>query len=581
MKRKAYTEHFKDTDTSAQQASKIFLLNPTGRKENIEDTETNPIKITLRPNQGLKVFYYSATDGWTLKFFMGQNMNEKLGAKNTVTTNNIEIKAKYIMYYEFVTYSERVDLKTISEYSNQIFRIEKDEIGQNGNKGNIITQGMFNVSKAKDINVSGMIGNRNYLYLHGTVDPQNKKIRSSANVVCNNGNYIHINCTSCGDSAHVLAKNNNFIYTTKNINEHCIFNEDNIVMDCDLRFKSDLYLLSQYPKLAFRTKLSANGAKGDTFVAVEDTSFVLLGIKFMFSSVNAGFVIRNVTGAIDGKIYFNKPLSEDEAPIEGGICFAEVPKEKNKIVVNVTKKADKFSRRLYIDKITEDVYLRNISIYDGDKKVMDSIALYYDEPSSLLIINNILPQDLSPDNAKIVFNEYKFIGPFNFEIGSKIPNLYNGQSITCDTQTLIVEGFKQSKDGKADIIKFKDIEAKDMKGKEATTAQIPNSYYAGDVIPFTKLKVVGGKQYEKVIQIVNTKGLVAGAYIKYRNKILKILEVQSIKGSSNVSVSIEIPFVPFILNKCIIIDNIVLEQDFNIAEVEKIANDFQQLKEKK
>ena len=557
MKRKAYRCYYRDRDKSFINNDKYFLIKP------LEIIEYQDVDKTFKlgKNQGLRAFVFD---------------KEKMSWEKIVAfEKDISIKG-YVLRLEVFDYSQ-TDLEIAKEYASVVFPVKRGKLFQNGNKVAVITGptisdaasknltkiGMFNNLGISRSIVSGEIGNRNLISVIGEckiIPPM--AICPRVNIIARDENYITL--SPKGDtSSFLIAIDNNYI-KADNINEVCVFRNNNKVIDPDLDIK-DLYLLPQKPKLAFSTFIVSDGKEGDDFVEVENTSFVLGNIRFMFSSKEAGFVFRKVRKVKGNRIYFDKPVSKKEIPIKNGLCFSEAPKELDEIKSITKKDMNAYSRRVYIDKIDESVFLREVTI--GDFK---TTALYYDAITSLLIVDKVTKEPIRA-NTKVEFEGFKFVGPFEFEIGKELPNLYIGQKVYIEDTEYIVKGF----DLDEKTIEFKEASFEEVKGKKAHTNAIESSYYNSLNIPFFKLKVLKGKRYLDTIQVEDHEGLKKGAYVMYKNTPMAIQEV--IRNDKGTFLKLEHSFIPFVLDNAIIkgdfvsFDEVVIDEIINISKaIEKL-----------
>ena len=545
--------------------------------------------------------------------------------KRCKTPKNVTLSYKYIMYYEKYDISV-LKYDVLSDFTSSVYPVRKGAARSNGNKGNMFKQGMFNVSKNSSVSTSGEIGNRNNIHMSGGYAFDGyQAYESSCSLIAKDDNFVDINMKTCFDSSSIICGSNNYlrsygkpfpedidltiipnggsvtnadgitvhceyvgdfpVYSSPQLdgifNETCIFNENNIVINPDLSFKTGLYLLPQYPKLAFRTTITETGKEGDKFVTVKDASFVLAREKFMFSSEHAAFVIREVSKVEGNKIYFEKVVTQDEIPIKHGLCFSEAPVELDEIDTEIKMSAKKFTRRLYVDDLkNENVHLRKMNILNGNKVLFNTVALYYDEPSRLLIMNKTLPFDIykADGDYRVVFPAFKFAKPVNFTAGEDIPNVYIGQKVTCENNTYTVNGF----DTIAKTISLEEIDFSKLKGKYVETAEVPDEYYKLEKIPFTKLKVLEGKRYLDIIKVEPTKGLIKEAFVRYEATILKIKDIvnKNHDGNEYTEIILEAPFLPIIMNNMIVEGSFATQMSFNvdpsedIKELLKIKKDY-------
>ena len=583
MIRKAYRKYFKDVDESHPNADKYFLIDVLEKGEQISDSLDNPINVQLDTNQGVKAYVYDFNDGWRLEHTLNTGTS-----KETVTIQN-----KFVLMYEKFDFSSTTPA-IAQEYALTIYPVHKGEKFNNGNSGNTVNQGMFNETGFQNINIgkSTHIGNRNKLgVIGGCKEVQGLKICPSFQAVANNGNDIFIKTKSCFTHINFICGNDNLIIADS-LNEDCYFGNNNIIRYPDFSF-TDIYLMPQYPNLAFQTIITEAGKAGDNFVTVKDTSFVLHNAKFMFASKDSGFVFKRISNVIGNKIYFDKPVSAQEAPIKNGICCGEVPQEEPEIELQLKRKVMKYSRRLFTNATDDNLHLRKCIISKNGKNVLETIALYFDEPSHTLIINDIMPENLDPDSddIKITFPEFKFVGPYEFTLGQNTPSLYVGEQVLVDNKPYTVSGYDYSKN----TIDFKEIDFKDVENKNATVKKVDESYYNTKIIPFKKLNLLKGKTYLDIIKVSFTEGLIPGAYIKYGNNVIKITDVKIMESEKSIKIkkfinneevivpvkpvelTLERSFTPFVLNNKLIVGRFVSDINFNLEDAKEDLESFKKL----
>ena len=577
MLRKAYRNYFPDNDKTFPNSDKYFLIKTLERGENIS-LQGESLSIKLEKNQGLKALvFYKNTNEW--KLIKAINTDEEINESNCVNTDEYVFDGDHVFLYEKFDFSD-APTEAVLEYFESIFPVEKGKLGTNGNADLKINKGMFNSGYLGKSHIKGQIGNRNTLKINVIpfVDKFGKKFYPDIMIYAHNDNIIQTQAKTDDGPVNIIAKDNNYIMCDNNFNETCVFGENNYVVNPDFSFNNDnIYLMSDYPKLAFRTIITSDGNEGDTFVEVESVDYVLLGHKFMFSSVNAGFVFRVVTKVSGNKIYFDKPVSKDEVPIKNGLCFAEAPQEKEQIEANILKNAKKYSRRIYVDGLdNENVHLRDVYILKNDELILQTVALYYDEPSKLLILDKTLPEDidLSKNEYKVVFPEFKFVGPFTFKGGDDIPNVYIGQNVIYDGNKYKIQAF--SKEDKTLVLSG--IAFSELSGKELTTEKVDDDLYKAEKILFTKLEVLEGKKYLDIITIRNTDGIKPGSLIKYKNKSLKIANVEIDQKNGTANIQLEESFEPFVFNNKIIIGSFVGDRTIKIDDISPLFDKFSETK---
>lgn len=570
MIRKAYRKYFKDVDDSYPNADRYFLIKVLEKGNHITDSLDNPINIKLNLNEGAKAYIYDFDKGWRLKYVINDGKSNK---------DSLEIKSKYVLMYEKFDWSQ-VTAEVAQEYALAIYPVYKGEKFNNGNSGNTVEQGMFNETGFQNTNVgkSTHIGNRNKISVFGTckVFPGGFRICSSFHAIANNDNYISIKMNNYKDNTSIICENNNIIIGNE-INEDCIFKDNNIIRNPDFSF-GEIHLMPQYPKLAFQTVITEDGKEGDNFVTVKDTDFVLHNAKFMFATEDAGFVFRRISKVEGNRIYFDKPVSAKEAPIKHGICAGEVPYEEPEVNLQLKRKAKKYSRRLFTDVTTENLHLRKCIITKNGIVVLETVALYFDEPSHTLIINDTLPEDIDPgtDNIKITFPEFKFVGPYNFVLGEKMPNLYTGEQIFIDDKSYTVTGYDYSNN----TLEFKEIDFNSIKGKSANVDKVDEKLFNTEIIPFKKLNLLKGKTYLDIIKVSFTEGLTPGAYVKYKNDIVMIKSVKPItleNGKKEAELTLARSFLPFAFSNKLVIGKFISDVSFDMKDIQEDLESFKKL----
>ena len=556
MQRKAYRCYFKDSDMSYKFNDFYYLIET---KEEIEYQEIDR-EFELNEKEGLKAFVFD-------KELLKWKHIKELGPKT------IKVKG-YVLRLEVFDIS-LVSEEIANEYLNSIFRVERGKLFTNGNSVTIvktptikeahtsstIKMGMFNVLGVLRAKASGYIGNRNIIAILGDclVLRDGAVFCPKVNIVARNDNYIVVE-PQYNNTINIVADSSNKI-RGQEIDEVCIFKKNNIVIEPNLNLEN-VYVLPTYPKLAFRTTIVRDGNVGENFIEVKDTKYVLANIKFMFSSKEKGFVFRKVKKVKGNRIYFDKKINKGEEPIVNGLCFAEVPKELDEIKTELTKEAFAFSRRVYVDEINENVFLRDVRI--GNFK---TIALYYDKITSLLIIEKTLTKNF-PKNTEVVFDEYKFVGPFEFEIGKELPNVFIGQKIYVDDKVYTIKGF----DLETKEIELEEVDFQSLIGKKALTEKIPEHMYNVPVSSFRKLNIVYGKKYLDTIEVDSLDGLKEGSYLLHNDKILQI-EALFTKNSKNF-VKLEKSFLPFVMEDCLINGKFVSSDKVTIDEISQYYKEF-------
>jgi len=584
MRRMAYRKYFNDYDNSLPDGDKFFMIKPIFRKEEIFVKDT-ALTLTINKQEGLKWLMYDFKKRkWENSYILSTD------SEQTKTFTNC-----LLMFIEYFSY-KRINEEVAIQYASTPYSVIKGRTGTNGNelfstlpnfesKHNKIL-GSFNKGYIKMFDYVDLFANvRNIIKATGVcykIEGMPGQVCPDMKLIANVDNKIFLKGMEAKTKKRVqlIAKNNNFIYAEKTHYEDCVYKENNLVINPDFEFGDRLYLMPQYPKLAFQTTITADGKEGDDFIEVESIENVLSGIKIVFSTNKSGFMTRRVVGAKDNKIYVDRPFGANDVPIKNGMAFAEPPIENEKVVFDIARPIKKFSRIVYVKEVAVDFSLlgRKIRFYKGDELVYEAIVNYFSDIDNLIILNE--PVDKEIDADKAIIDEYKFVGPFVFNCGEDIPNLYVGEKVFVSGKKYTVAGFMKKtneiylKDEKGNITLPQD-------GDGAATLRVPDEYYKKDVVPFTKLNVKYGKRYFNYVIVEPVEGLKEGAKLKHNEEysVVEKVEEVEIDKKQYLKVYLKESFVPFVLINKLIFSNYVGDIGYNI-DIEKLKNEFQQIKDK-
>jgi len=449
-------------------------------------------------------------------------------------------------------------IEAAKQYCGLFFcELSKRKNGTNGNVGTVgpdmalggFNKFVFNNTKKRaflNFNNNVEIYNRVYVDMFGNI------YYPFTFVAANKDNYISIKTANKID-LHIVAHNNNYIEGQK-CDEYCIFGDNNFIKNPDFNFNDKMYLTDKRSPFAVETVITEASQAGDNYITVKNTGYLLAGHRIKFATKKAAFAWRDIIAVIDNKVFFEKPLSDEEETYVNGYVFCDLPQEREKFQTVTAVDTKPYSRRFYIQDIPDfSLYMRKITIGS-----FESVVNYLDDEKHLLIVNDI-SNDAISKGTQVTVPEYKFIDSVSFVIGDTLPNIYIGQKITVNGNEYTVVGF----DKRDNTVVFAET-SDDLSGQNAITEPVDKEQlFSTDA--FKELSYLEFKKYDKYIPLSVDNNIEEGSVLFIDGQYYQIEEIHTF--DDRILIKTDRSLEDLILNDKIIYNGKVIDRNVSINDI--------------